>query len=334
MSSIASPRGFGLFLLEALGQIWYVAAGTLGLAVVGVWVLARVVAGSSGPSARWGRVRAIAADPRRLTIAFLLATALAVLTASTGFFSQVTNGSEGFIAGRHNDSFVPIWVASGVATLLAERDRRRLLQLTVGSAAVVLGLSVALVAGRDRKDWDSLYTILNVPDVVHYASLQANLVPVVGAVAVGSLLALAAMAAARRRPAALLPLACAWMIISIGDEIPARSPYEGWRFPAQVEALKVDRAAIYQTEFSGLPVGYLYFFPSLTAVPWDGRGRPPETYVLAGLRAPQVADRGGRLVLRDPGFVDLGGRKPVGLWVMPGPEQRRLAAEDRLLPNP
>ncbi|MDQ3738644.1 MAG: hypothetical protein M3337_05690 [Actinomycetota bacterium] len=103
-------------MIEVIGQFWYVAPGTLGLGLIGVISLARHVTQTS-PNAEAGA--------RRLTIVFLLSSAVSVLLISSYFFFRAKSGPESFIVGRHNDSFVPIWTAVGVAFLLGAHIRRK-----------------------------------------------------------------------------------------------------------------------------------------------------------------------------------------------------------------
>lgn len=329
-----SGRGVAEYLLAGIGQIWYVAVGTIGLSLIGLWLLAgRAVARPSESAAGRARLLMTVEDPRRLTIAFLLAAAAAVLFTSTYFFTQVTNGSEGYIAGRHNDSFVPLWAAAGVTFLMTERSRRRLRQVTIGSIVVILTVTAALLLGRDEQDWASLYSRLNVPAVVHYASAGVDLVPTATGVAVGGLLLVLVVIVAGRRPAVLLPVVCAWLVWSASTDVPRVSAYERSTMPSQMERFDIERAAVVQPPSGGVPSYYQYFLPSLTAVPWDGSGAPPEPYVIAEVDPEGLADRGARLALVDRrAHEGLQGPRSIGLWVFPGSEAERLDDIGALLP--
>ncbi|MEJ7584120.1 MAG: hypothetical protein WKF43_08525 [Acidimicrobiales bacterium] len=61
-------------------------------------------------------------------------------------------------------------------------------------------------------------------------------------------------------------------------------------------------------------------------VAWAEGTRPPAPWVLAASDSPRVRARGGRRVFLDD-------RLGHALWVLPGPEQRRLSAQGRLLPG-
>lgn len=323
------------YLLEAVGQAWYLAVGTLGLAAIGIWAVGRHVLperADACPAARAGSLARMLRDPQRLTALFLLAAATGVFATSTYFFTRVANGSEGFVAGRHNDSFVPMWVAAGTVLLVAERSAARLRTLALGTAGLVAALTAVLLLGRDDRAFEMAYSMLNVPAVVHHAVAGDSVIPGATTVALGSLLVLAVVAYLGRRPAMLLPLACAWLVWSVGSEVQPDDGLDGWTMREQVARLDVRRASVVQTRFGGMPVYYLYFLPSLTAVPWDGTGDPSEPFVFAPLDA-GLAERGGRVALVDePIPRPLSDGYALALWVMPGAEQDRLVAAGALLP--
>lgn len=325
---------FGDAVVEALGQAWYLVVGTLGLAALGLWAVTAHMIGRSSPIAGT-RARtvlaALARDPRRLILAFLLGCAGAVFVTSAYFFTRVANGSEGFIAGRHNESFVPMWVAAGTVLLLEARSLGRVRSLALASAGLVLLLSAGLLAGRRGDDLESVYSILNVPAVVHQGHAGAEVIWRASAIALGATALVALVAALGRRPPVLCALAGAWLVWSVGSEVRPDAELEGWEVPEQVARLGIERAAVVQTRHGGMPVHYLYFLPWIKAVPWDGTGDPPEPFVFAELTA-DLRDRGGRVALVDGPIESLaGGEHLVALWVMPGAEQARLAAEGVLL---
>jgi len=317
------------YLLEAVGQAWYLVVGTLGIAALGLWsVLVLLRSRQEGPLPRGFR------DPVCLTLGFLMASALGVFMTSTYFFTRVENGSEGFIAGRHNESFVPMWVAAGVLVLLQANERRsRTLRPLVGAMVGIVALSGVLLVGRNAADWRGDYSSLNVPAMVHYAPLDERLVPVAALLAVGTL-ALAALCTATRRPAALvLPLAAGWLVWSVGSEVDHDRYHETWAMPSLIGELDIDRAAVVQQRNDGVPPYYLFFLPSLRATPWSGIGAPPERVVLARADQPGLAELGGRLAAVDYPIERFGpGWYGVGLWVLPGPEQTELDRSGALLP--
>ncbi len=325
---------FQEYLLEAVGQAWYVVVGTLGLGALGVWAVVTLVLRDEevdGIRVR-ERVRGVLQDPRRLTLAFLLGAAAAVFATSTYFFTRVINGSEGFVAGRHNDTFVPMWVAAGTVLVLAPVSIKRLRTQALGGAIVAAALTAVLLSGRAGGELGGLYSILNVPALIHYGRVGDQVVQHAATFGIGALLAVAVGAQLKLRPTALLPIACAWLIWSVGVEVKPDTRLDGWVMTEQVARLEVDRAAAIQTRFGGMPVYYPYFLPELTVVPWDGSGDPPEPLVFAELDA-DLAARGGRIAMLDEP-VSSGLRPPysVALWVLPGPVQDRLAADGALLP--
>jgi hypothetical protein len=103
------------YVLVCVGQAWYLAATTLGLALIGIGVV----------GLRSLRGRGLLHDPRRMTLLFLVGTAASVFATSAYFFTRVTNGSEGFVIGRHDESFVAVWVAVAVVFLMAPTPLRQ-----------------------------------------------------------------------------------------------------------------------------------------------------------------------------------------------------------------
>lgn len=321
---------FQEFLLSAVGQLWYLAVGTLGLAVLGVVLVGRRATTSDDGAGLRQRV----GDPQRLTLWFLLATAAAVFAASTYFFTRVVNGSEGFIAGRHNESFVPIWVAAGVVLLAGATERRRATGPLVLALGLIGGLTVILLAGRGPDAFGSQYSPLNVPAVMPLSSLGPGLVLGAVAVAVAATGAGWLLARAEQRAVLVVPLCCAWFVGSVSQEVRPDPYYEGWATAAQLDRLDVDRAAVVQSRFGGVPVYYQYFLPQVEATPWDGTGNPPEPLVLDELDSPTLIDRGGRVAMVDrPISRALSANYyAVALWVLPGSEQEWMAGAGALLP--
>jgi len=139
---LTSWSNLGDFVMEMVGQVWYVAAGTLGLGLIGLVSL----------SSQVGRTSLnVEADARRFTIVFVLLSAVSVLLISSYFFYRAKNPSEGYIVGRHNDSFVPIWAATGVAFLLGERVRRRVLNAALACVGILVVLAAVLVGAGPRR---------------------------------------------------------------------------------------------------------------------------------------------------------------------------------------
>jgi hypothetical protein len=325
---LTEPRLVGELLLVAAGQAWYLGVTTLGLSLFGVWVMAGRA--TARGAARPGGARRLD-DPTSLVLGFTLLSALTVLATSAYFFTRVPNGSEGYVAGRHNDSFVPVWVAAGTLFLLtASIDRLRRVVWT--STVAVAALTALLLWQRDSTELGSFYTALNVPGLAHHGLAGAEVVRDAAAIGIGSLALVSLLAWAGRRPTALVPVAAAWLLVVVAARIEPSAEHEGWATPAQVERLGIDRAAAIQARDAAMPVYYPYFLPELHFVPWDGTGAPPERVVVAPLDF-DLARRGGRIAAIDEP-VRIGLRPPhaMAVWVLPGPEQDRLLADGALLP--
>lgn len=330
---------FASFVLEAIGQLWYIAVGTLGIGLIGVGAISmRCVEGARlrrGGRIRLGeRLREASAVPRRLTLAFVLVGAVGVLAVSSYFFMRVPNGAEGFVAGRHNDSFSPVWMAAGTTWLLGERCAHRLTRVLIAALAIVVTLTSLLLLVRDSTDWTGLFSRLNVPAISFYGTTGARVIAIPAAVAAGTLITALAVEAARRTPAALVPAVCAWMAFTVSMDVGRNRSARVDEDLAAAQQLAIGRAAVVLERDDGVPPWYQYFLPDLVAIPWNARGTPPETFVFAEVGSVDLERFGARLVLVDTGIVRaFGAGYDVGLWVMPGPELDELAATGRLLPD-
>ena len=310
------------YLLVCVGQVWYLAATTLGLALIGIgFVVGRTVRG-----------RGLATDPQRLTLAFLLGLAATVFATSAYFFTRVVNGSEGFVVGRHNESFVAVWVAVAVVFLMAPTPLRRVRFAILGALATTAVVAGILLEGRKGGDLAFIYSNLNVPGLTVFGNVGDFVVQRATVVALSAMVVAGVLALLRVRPTVLLPVAAIWSIVgvSITDQ-PDQLP-EGWDTPDQIEALDVDRAALVAGYQTGVPVYYQYYLPDVQMVPWDGKGPAPEPFVLARLDAGLEAQGGRVAVVDDTARVVLSGPYSVALWVMPGAEQDRLEAMGALEP--
>ena len=69
-----------------------------------------------------------------------------------------------------------------------------------------------------------------------------------------------------------------------------------------------------------------FWLPRRTMVPWGAGEAAPEPWAIAPIDSQRAIDAGGRQVFRDV-------RVHSALWVLPGPEQDRMAEAGRLLPE-
>ncbi|MGV3759162.1 MAG: hypothetical protein ACO1PW_06405, partial [Actinomycetota bacterium] len=321
---------FGEYLLVSIGQLWYLAVGTLGVGLVGIGVALWRAGGRPRP--RGERLVPRPRDPERLVLLLALGMAAAVFATSAYFFTRVVNGSEGFVAGRHNDSFVPVWVAIGASFLLAPPTRAARRGALALALVVVVLLTAALLGGRGSAALDQAYSALNVPALVPHGHSGVRVVVRAAGLAVVALLAAFLLSAGRRsRPAWLLALVGAWFVVGVGGVVRPEAALEGWDVPARLAQLDLDRAAVVLEGFERMPVHYPFYLPGTDLVPWDGRGRPPADVAIAGFDR-HLGDQGARIALVDSVAVPFGGRYAIAVWVMPGPTQDRLAAAGLLEP--
>jgi len=321
-----NPTDLYRLLIEMVGHAWYLAVGTLGIAAIGVGALV----GRLG--IRPGR-RPIGSAPSRLATVFLLGSGLVMFMTSSLYFSLNRFPSDGFIFGRYNEAFVPMWVAAGVALLLPEPPSPRSLARSVVVMGTVGGLALALVAGRDPDDLALFYTPFGVPDVARFRQPPAHLV---GTATAAALLGLALVAVAgryaRARPWLLVALSV-WLAAGGVTQVSAEADLGRWRLPDQVAALGVTRVAVATDSRLGAPPHYLFFMPRLEAEPWSDRDEePPEPLVFDTLDSAGLRFRGGRVALLDEPVGLPFSSRAVALWVLPGPDQTRLDRQGRLLP--
>jgi hypothetical protein len=257
--------------------------------------------------------------------------AASVFATSAYFFTRVVNGSEGFVVGRHNESFVAVWVAVAVVFLMPPTPLRQVRLAILSALAGTALIAGVLFEGR-RGDLSSAYSNLNVPGLIGFGRIGDFVVQRATVVALVSLVVAGLLALLRVRPTVLLPLAALWAIVGVSitdqtDRLPA-----GWDIPEQVKALGVERAALVSGYQTGVPIYYQYYLPTVSMVRWDGEGTPPEPFVLARLDRGLEALGGRVAVVDDTASLAFGGTYSVALWVMPGYEQDRLDSLGALEP--
>jgi hypothetical protein len=220
---------FGRFMLEWFGQAWYIAAGSLGIGVLGIGVLAtRLQTHGTGIPMLQRWERAAASDPTWLTTAFLLVCAAGVFLISCYFFTRVDKPAEGYFYGRHNESFMPMWVAAGVAFLAGERSHQTVGRALAASGSFVVLAAAMLLVMRDEVDWNGLVSALNAPSISFYNSAGRAIVLVPTIVAVGALTLLFVMRSVGVNPVLAVPLALI-LVRPISTEIGADPTYSEWR---------------------------------------------------------------------------------------------------------
>lgn len=194
----------GAVLLSAIGQSWYLAVSTLGLAVVGVGLVARRAGGSPDPARTAARVVLVVTAP---------------LAALSVVFMAARPQSEHLVYGRYNDAVVWPYLAVGTIWLLARvRDRptRTHLLRSLGPlpfvAVAIAAASVVLLAVR-RNELDAPPGLVEmvgglIPFGASRAALSIAAVTLIAVAAIGVLTLLSFLD--RRVTAAVLVTALLW----------------------------------------------------------------------------------------------------------------------------
>jgi len=149
-----SPSELGDTLSTALGHLWYVAAVSFGLAVVGVVALVWLV-GRFEPFSN-------SSDGVRLTALFALIAVAGVAALSAGLLSEV-NRVDHRVYGRYLEGVSPILILAGVAWLLRARTVWRV--WAVGAAAIPVG-GLLLVAWRGSEQFVGNVQKLSIPGLL------------------------------------------------------------------------------------------------------------------------------------------------------------------------
>jgi hypothetical protein len=135
IDAVTTLSGLERMFSIAQGQLWYLCMATFGLGAVGV--IAAV-----GPLLRPRRLRDELVDPDRSAPRVVLTTALvtmALVALSAGAALPPDEGRLNFYAyPRYIQVFFPLWLIVGLAALLTAGDRRRMLRLALGGAALTV----------------------------------------------------------------------------------------------------------------------------------------------------------------------------------------------------
>ena len=329
LALLGSWDGVRELLLVGWGQAWYLAVGSLGLAVVGVveWFRA---------ARRPGTYRAVAV--------FVLFAAAVVFATSVGFFALVQFRADHLVYGRHNDSFTPLWVLPAVVALLGQTARsvRRTWSFAAGVVAVT---AAVLLVARDPTVHGGVHAPFAVPALGLFHDSGGSRIWVLPSLV--ALVACLAVVAAARSPLARRVVLAVTVVALLGaghrvvratEEVEQLS-YAGLEAPSLLRRVGVDSLAIDATAVDvATPVlTYGWLLPDLDVTTYDpGRGdRPTGDVVLARLDDESMRSAGARILTLDgSAFVELRGA-PEGLavFVLPGAEQDRLDAAGWLLPS-
>lgn len=348
---VSTPAGIGEVVLTTLGQVWYLAVGSAAVGVVGVVALVRVVAGRGTAAAGAGGAA------RRLVGGFVLASAVALFAASVVFFAQNQLRPDHWVYGRHNDSFVPLWLGVGVAVLVGRPLRQRLIALAVGAVTIAV-TGVAVAVARDPSTLEPGFSPFAVPAVYRFVGDHPDATfwrgTLGGLAAAGALAAAVTLTARRPRrgrttgagvvaAALVVPvLVAAWGVHHGSATVTATVRYQEtidarWTVPGEIRRLGIDQLDIEAKTARSLPtLLYPFHLPEVDVrVYEDAAGEEPQgPYVVARLDDPARPRAGDRVALLDQGgfYWLMDAEEGLAVWVRPGPEQDRLAADDLLLP--
>jgi len=297
------------------GQLWYLAVGSLGLAVVGALALARRAAG-----------RGDTEEARRATALFLLAAA-AVLLATAALFGTELDRPDKLIYGRYAETFLGPFLVAGLAAPRRGRWREPAL-FAVAPAALT-----AVLLARAGGAFQGLRNPFNILAVEPWALAVGGLRPLRIA-ALATLLALALAALRWRAPRAAAALAGLLFLAA------SLFVHERWLLPANravndtvsipiavarlggVQELAYDESHFAYAGFFAYP----FWLPDLRFAYFaSARTPPPAPLVISG-KSFGRAHPEARLVFPESG-------SDQALWAMPGPWQERLAAAGLLAPR-
>ncbi|MBA3302771.1 MAG: hypothetical protein H0U26_02725 [Acidimicrobiia bacterium] len=341
---LGAPADLRQLGMAAAGQLWYLTAGSLGLAVVGLLFVARR---TGRPRLRQGRpgpaLRQWLADPRTLPLLFLLVAGAGVFAVSSVFFYRNLYRPDQLVYGRHNESFFPLWTAAGAVFLLVERRRAHLAAAVL--VAALLGLTVtALLTGESRELLSGGYHVFSIPAIGGLGTDDAaTLVPRASAVALVGLALTVGVGVTTRRPALVLPV-CAVLFLAAGawtlrdNSDVGRLGYSHVRMPEELAERNIDAVAMdLDVNRDTLFRATQFFRPDLRVEPYRSflGERPGEPFVLSTVSSQPMREAGARMLYIDAGgFAVLANPdRDIALWVLPGEDHDRLAAEGQLLPR-
>jgi hypothetical protein len=328
---LEDPSTWGRGLLDALGQVWYLCATTVGLFPLGLLYLALLVrrrrSGEADASAR-------AATAIFVIVSFALTVVLTGLSMANG---QV-NSSDA-IYGRYVEPFGVVVTLAGLAWLLEERGWRARLAGAGAAAAATLVLALVVHAAAPGLDHGPVNPVVTLAalliggvsswtDLFGFDLLFANVVALGGLAAV--------VLTSLRRPAVAAGLLAAWFVVNaliVSDRVIqpfARSLTSAATFQPILKALPAGQPIGYElaawTEF-GLPQ-YQFADDEHPFLLFDSRDGdpPPSEVVLSSMEDRTLRVRGASIAGLET-YID------QVVWVLPGPLRDQLAREGRVFPR-
>ena len=314
----ASVGALHRMLISTFGQAFYISAATVGLATLGVLELIRRLRGGG---------------PDRLALLFPLATSAFVAVISVVAFAHAPR-IDSYLYGRYNECVVAPLLLAALAVLV-QGDRaalRRRYVATAGGITLALGVVFYVLAGSARLH-DGVYSLVMALGIDPLRRRIGWPAPVpIAVVAFAGCCLLAAV----RRFGSLVPLAALALVFAGFGAANLRQyfrPSSATRAQERVVAGVLNRlgspAELGCVGFDAPTVSFFHlpntrlFVPTTFAPFRPGATRPCGDLALSGREL--TSTDGARLVTTET-------RGRMGLWVLPGPRQDRLAAAGWLLP--
>ena len=341
---LTTTQGLRELALTATGQAWYLAAGSLGLSLVGVAFLAR---------RGWVSRHLAAPGPSRsIVIGATLTIAATVFVTSVFFFAQNQFRPDHYVYGRHNDSFSPLWIGAAIAFLLGRGVHRRRVVLMACATSFILVSGIALASARDAEVIDDVFSPFAVPAIKRLvdgdqtsAIIRATLLSAIGSVIVFIVIAVLGAISNDRtarvgRAGFHIALGCWFGFMGLGAVYATSAfydaVYDNWDPVPVLERIGVDELCM--DDSTGLGRANLLYAWALPDVALrstkEARDQGSEcTFTIANIDDGRRQSAGDRLVLVDQtGVSPSGAPEEVGVWVAAGPSADRLERDGALMP--
>jgi hypothetical protein len=322
---------FILLGYEIAGQVWYLAAATLGLAVIG---------GMAAAQATWRVVWRGSSRPGDFFAVFAGFVALAGLWTSAARFIVGPNGSgqaDALIYGRYNEHVLAPLLILGVAQLGALATRRGV-ALGIGAVAVTAGSGAVLDASRSAAGLHAPIVYLNVMGLQPALEASGRIdIALISAGAIGAVILVLVLV----RWQGLLVVAP--LLVAAGV---ASAAYSASTMVSDSHQRQLQRVVIHAVGLVDRTAGPVRcvaydkaismewttandqtFLPTVRFVPFDSAtaGRPCSPLVLTQRLDLATSYPGARLMAAENYAASY-------LWILPGAVQDRLGRAGMLLP--
>lgn len=320
----------GSFALQMIGQAWYLAVATYGLAVIGfigaiVFVMRRIHARG---------FTAIATDRQVVVVNFALALMTGALVVSA-LTSTPPARADQAIYGRYNEGWLPVLLVFGVGLLIGLRKRRVIFVSYVVSAGVIAGLGLGLKYGRKPDIFSRTHVDLNnlgiLPVITRYGFRIAFITAISMALVTAIYFLFFVM---KRSSVSFIAVGALFVATALYGQVTYANRGDDVIRTEEVRAqlanlkLKPEKVAFDEKGFSVLPFySFQFWLPETRFELFDGKRKTslPYTYMFStnfDVRgyAPQA-----RIVYIHP-------QTHTALYVQPGTVQEQLARKGYLLP--